>query len=75
MSNEYSKRGDFPGDIKTPYHDAKKGESPVRHLPYEEAIKPFAKKAQALYNKAVGSGLLNETTIKHYNELMQKIGL
>lgn len=79
LSNEYSKKGNFPSEIKNPYG--------ASHKPYEDAIIEFVKKAKPLFDKAdkdgvfpkqknLNTGELEENTTKlHFNHLCERLGI
>ena len=68
LSNMYSREGTFP-DIgeKNPFFE-------VEHKPYADAIRDDLKKAKDLFRKAKFSGVLKPETVKHFEELVERVG-
>ena len=66
LANKYSQRGTFPMLTK----DEVFGYS---HKPYADAIRSDVQKAIPLFNQAKADGVLNDTTIKHFEHLVDFI--
>ena len=67
VSNQLSRNGKFPKVTKDILN--------YSYDPYEQLLQPYLKKAVPEYIKAKEAGLLNDSTIKHFEELCEKIGV
>ena len=69
MSNEYSKKGNYPDDVPGGNIYAED----YKHEPYANAIRDYVNQALPMFKEAAVSGVLNADTVKHFQHLVDYI--
>lgn len=66
LSNDYSKNGNFPAEIESPFN--------AKHQSYADAIRADLRKALPGIEMAYNAGAIDEKTHSHIQDLLKKIG-